>query len=89
VDQEARRRTRTLAVIAAVVVVIAVVGLVYLRGGITNRYTGAVAGTPTPSVESTAIDSYSADPLHEEDKPEGNEVEWISSMPAAVASSVH
>jgi len=53
VDQEVRRRTRALAVIAAVVVVIAVVGLVYLRGGITSRYTGAVAGTPTPSVEST------------------------------------
>jgi hypothetical protein len=54
VNQEASRRTRALAVIAAVVVVIAAVGLVYLRGGITSRYTGAVAGTPTPSVESTA-----------------------------------
>jgi len=49
-DQEVRRRTRALAVIAAVVVVIAVVGLVYLRGGTSSRYTGAVAGTPTPSV---------------------------------------
>jgi len=40
--------------IAAVVVVVAVVGYIYLRGGITSRYLGAVAGTPTHSVESTA-----------------------------------
>jgi hypothetical protein len=54
VDQEARRRTRALAVIAAVVVVMAAVGVVYLRGGMTSRYTGAATGTPTPSVVSTA-----------------------------------
>ncbi len=41
-------------VITAVVVVIGVAGLVYLRGGIASRNTGAVAGAPTPSVKSTA-----------------------------------
>ena len=53
-DQKARRRTRALTVIAAVMVVVAVVGLVYLRGGMTSRYTDAVVGTPSPSVVSTA-----------------------------------
>lgn len=45
---------RALAVMAVALVAVAVVGLVYLRGGTTNRHSNAVAGTPTPSVESTA-----------------------------------
>ncbi len=53
-DHEARRRTRALAVIPAAVVVIGVVGLMYLRGGITSGLTGAGGRTPTPSAESTA-----------------------------------
>jgi len=38
---------------AAVVVLIAVVGLVYLRGGIRGPHIGAAAGIATPSLEST------------------------------------
>jgi hypothetical protein len=39
---------------AAVVVAIAVVGLVYMRGGTVGPRSGVVVGTPTPSVKPTA-----------------------------------